>query len=68
MVFEEGSSGEGHLLKFFLGDDVERGATVGVFAVFDFCEVDFVAFGRDDVDFVELGFVVTSDDAVAVGF
>ena len=36
------------------------------FAVFDFGEVDFVVFYTNDVDFVEVGFVVAGDDGVAV--
>lgn len=37
----------------------------GVLAVLDFGEVDFVAFHRDEVDFVVGGFVVLFDNGVA---
>ena len=36
------------------------------FAVFDFGEVDMVAFGGDEVDFVKMSFVVFGNDGVAV--
>ena len=68
VVFEEGFGGESHLLEFFLGDHVERGAAGLVFAVFDLGEVDFVTQSRDNVDFVELGFVVAGDDLVALAY
>ena len=38
----------------------------GGFAVFDFSEVDVVVFDTDNVDFVEVGFVVLFNDGVAV--
>ena len=37
----------------------------GVFAVFDFGEVNLIAFHRDEVDFVVGGFVVLFDNGVA---
>lgn len=38
------------------------------FAVFDFGEINAVTFGRNDVDFVEMSFVVASDDGVTMLF
>ncbi len=38
----------------------------GRFTVFDFGEVDMVGFSADDVNFVEIGFVVAFDDSMAV--
>ena len=44
---------------------VEGGATKFTFSIFDFGEVDFVVLDGDNVDFVEFGFVVASDDSMA---
>ena len=40
-----------HLIQFGGGDDVQAITMGGIFAVFDFGEVDVVVFGTDDVDF-----------------
>ena len=47
-------------------DHTKLGAVEGRFAVFDFGKVDMVVFGANDVDFVEVSFVVAGDDSVAV--
>ena len=36
------------------------------FAIFYFSEIDIVCFGRNKVDFVSLGFVISMDDFVPV--
>ncbi len=65
-VFEIGFGGEMHLLQLGGGDSIEAGAVNNRLAVFDFGEVDFVVFYTNDVDFVEVSFVVAGDDSVAV--
>ena len=55
-----------HLVLFLFGDGIQWGAVEIVFAVFYFSEVDMVAFGTDEVDFVEFGFVVLCDDGVTL--
>ena len=40
----------------------------GGFAIFDLGEVDMVGFSADDVNFVEIGFVIAFDDGMAVLF
>ena len=57
-----------HLMEFCWGDGIEAAAMDVRLTVFDFSEVDVVTFGADDVDFVEVGFVVPRDDLVTVGF
>ena len=57
-----------HLVLFLFGDGIQWGAVEIVFAVFYFSEVDVVAFGADEVDFVEFGFVVLCDYFVALLF
>ena len=37
-----------------------------VFAIFDFGKIDFVVFGRNNVDFVKESFVVAVYDSMAV--
>ena len=65
-VFEVRFGGKAHFLKFFWRDSVETAAMEGGFTIFDFSKIDFVIFGRNDVDFVEKGFVVSSYNVVAV--
>ena len=55
-------------MEFCWGDGIEAAAMDVRLTVFDFSEVDVVTFGADDVDFVEVGFVVPRDDLVTVGF
>ena len=38
----------------------------GIMTVFYFCKIDVLIFNRNDVDFVEVGFVVPGDDGVAM--
>ena len=57
-----------HSVLFVGGDSVEWGAVMIGFAVFDFGEVNVVVLNTDEVDFVEVGFVVSGYDGVAVLF
>ena len=66
LVFEVGLGSEVHLLQLGGGDGVEAGAVKRGFAVFDFGEEDVVVFYGDEVDFVEMGFVVLFDESVAL--
>lgn len=66
LIFEVADGGEVHLGELFWSDGGEGCAVIGGFAVFDFCKVDVTAFDGDEVDFVEVGFVVVGDDGVAV--
>ena len=65
-IFEIGFGCEAHLVLFGFGDGVEAIAVDGGLAVFDFGEVDFIVFDADDVDFVEVGFVVFGYNGVIV--
>ena len=54
-------------MAFFVLGDGGDAVTVAVgFAVFDFGKINILVFGGDDVDFVKVGFVVLSDDLMAV--
>ena len=66
LILEIGFGGEFHLLLFFKCDGIYWGTVEAGFTVFDFGEVDVIAFGADEVDLVEGSFVVLFDDAVAV--
>ena len=57
-----------HLVKLGGSNGIKTIAMDGIITVFDFGEVDFAFMGGDNVDFVEFGFVVASDDVVALGF
>ena len=48
--------------------DFKAGAMDIVVAMFDLGEIDVIVFDGDDVDFVEVGFVVFGDDSVAMLF
>lgn len=65
-VFEIATSCKLHLVLFGGGDSVEAVAMVWTSTVFYLSEVDIVIFSTDDINFVEIGFVVAGDDLVAV--
>ena len=65
-VFEVRFGGKVHPLEFLWRDSVETAAVKGGFTIFDFSKIDVVSLGRNDVDFVEKGFVISSYNVVAV--
>lgn len=66
LILEVGFGRELHLLVFFFRDGIKwRAVNVG-FAVFYFCEINIVILGGDNIDFVKMRFVVSSDNGVAV--
>ena len=67
-IFEIRFGGEMHLAEFFFSDGFDTITVNWVLAVFDFGEVNMIAFGGYEVDFIEVGFVVLSDDGVSLAF
>ena len=65
-VFEIAISRKLHLVLFGGGDSVEAVAMVWTSTVFYLSEVDIAILSTNDIDFVEIGFVVAGDDLVAV--
>ena len=66
LIFEKGFGGEGHLAMLIRSNHVEGGATKFVFPVFYLGEINMIIFYGDNVDFVEEGFVVASEDGVTL--
>lgn len=65
-IFEVRFGGKAHSSEFLWRDSVETRAMKVRFAVFYFGEIDFVIFGRNNVDFIEKSFVIPSYNVVAV--
>ena len=66
LILEIGLGRELHLLVFFFRDGIKwRAVNVG-FAVFYFCEINIVILGGDNIDFVKVSFMVSSNNSVAV--
>lgn len=66
LILEVGLGRELHLLVFFFRDGI-KWRTVNVrFTVFYFCEINIVILGGDNIDFVKVSFMVSSDNGVAV--
>ena len=66
LILEVGLGCELHLLLFFFRDGIKwRAANVG-FTIFYFGEINIIVFGGDNIDFVKMSFVVSSDNSVAV--
>ena len=66
LILEVGLGRELHLLVFFFRDGIKwRAVNVG-FTIFYFGEINTVFFGGDNIDFVKMSFVVSSDNSVAV--
>ena len=66
VIFKIRCGGKMHSVLFFCSDSSKRRAVRIGLAVFDFGEVDIIIFSRDEVDFVEMSFVVVFDDGVTV--